>query len=59
MVAIHISGPGCMSDEDSNRLIHAGAKAGKFRQCSLGWHEECSDPYGEDCRCECHHQEGR
>lgn len=24
------------------------------RQCSLGWHDECSDPYGEACECPCH-----
>lgn len=24
------------------------------RQCSIGWHEECSDPAGERCKCPCH-----
>jgi hypothetical protein len=24
------------------------------RQCSLGWHDDCSDPFGESCECECH-----
>ena len=24
------------------------------RQCGLGWHDECSDPLGEVCECECH-----
>lgn len=24
------------------------------RQCSLGWHEECTDPAGEVCECPCH-----
>lgn len=24
------------------------------RQCSIGWHGECSDPAGEECKCPCH-----
>lgn len=24
------------------------------RQCSIGYHEECSDPDGESCGCPCH-----
>jgi hypothetical protein len=24
------------------------------RQCSIGYHEECSDPEGETCGCPCH-----
>ena len=24
------------------------------RQCSIGYHEECSDPEGETCGCVCH-----
>ena len=24
------------------------------RQCSIGYHEECSDPRGENCGCPCH-----
>lgn len=27
------------------------------RQCSIGWHNECSDPEGHTCKCPCH--EGR
>jgi hypothetical protein len=26
-----------------------------FRQCSIGYHEECSDPNGYECDCECHY----
>lgn len=26
----------------------------RFRQCSIGWHEECSDQYGDECECPCH-----
>lgn len=24
------------------------------RQCSIGWHNQCSDPNGYDCECPCH-----
>jgi len=24
------------------------------RQCSIGYHMECSDPLGERCECPCH-----
>lgn len=24
------------------------------RQCSIGYHDECSDPAGEECECPCH-----
>lgn len=27
------------------------------RQCSINWHDECSDPAGERCQCPCHRQE--
>lgn len=26
----------------------------RFRQCSIGFHDECSDPTGEQCECPCH-----
>lgn len=26
----------------------------RFRQCSIGWHGECSDPDGDECECPCH-----
>lgn len=26
----------------------------RFRQCSIGYHEECSDPDGSECECPCH-----
>lgn len=28
------------------------------RQCSIGWHSECSDPAGESCECP-HHRDQR
>jgi len=50
---IHISRPG-QSAEDADRMIAAGKEMGKFRQCSLGYHDECSDPEGDRCTCLCH-----
>lgn len=41
----------------TDRLI-AERKPGVFRQCSIGWHEECSDPQGAECACE-HHKTGK
>ena len=32
--------------EGQNRCIN--------RQCSIGYHDECSDPRGDECRCQCH-----
>ena len=29
------------------------------RQCSIGWHNECSDPAGQTCQCPCHTAEGK
>lgn len=31
----------------------------RFRQCSIGFHDECSDPTGEQCECPCHDGGGR
>jgi hypothetical protein len=27
------------------------------RQCSIGWHNECSDPLGVSCECPCHDEQ--
>lgn len=41
--------------EWSERLTHEGRKHGVYRQCSLGWHGECSqrDDWGPECECNC------
>jgi len=57
MPYIHISRPG-QSAEDADRMIAAGKEMGKFRQCSLGYHDECSDPDGDECTCLCHSETG-
>ena len=54
-------------DRFSDRLLFLGAKMGRWRSCSLGWHDECSDtgrppvpPLHRDavrvqtCACPCH-----
>lgn len=48
-------GDGESVDDWSNRLITEGGKRGVYRQCSLGWHLECSlrDEHGPDCLCQC------
>lgn len=46
--------PGETAAEHTGRLLREARTAGTFRQCSIGWHEECSDAYGEECMCSCH-----
>lgn len=42
----------------TERHIVEGAEKGRLRQCSIGWHEECSDRSGINhegrCSCPCH-----
>lgn len=38
----------------TDRVLSHARAAGTRRQCSIGYHEECSDPAGESCRCACH-----
>jgi len=40
--------------EFTDRLIKERSGSGRRRQCSIGWHLECSDPYGQECTCGCH-----
>lgn len=50
-------------DEDdlawTNRILSHSREHEVNRQCSIGWHEECSDPQGESCMCLCHDPEAR
>jgi len=57
--------PGETSDAYTNRLTGAD-RAGRIpydhrrnRQCSIGWHSECSDPAGTSCDCPCHQPGGK
>ena len=40
--------------EWTKRLLTHAREHGTNRQCSIGWHGECSDPRGESCQCICH-----
>jgi hypothetical protein len=50
--------PGESDDAYTNRLTgYTGMSPydhRRNRQCSIGYHEECSDPGGEWCECPCH-----
>lgn len=47
-------------DQYTNRLTGADGTGRspydhtRNRQCSIGWHTECSDPAGATCECPCH-----
>ena len=51
------------TDPDTDEQVRIGAAKGRNRQCSIGWHEECSDRSGinwnGDCQCPCHKAEWR
>lgn len=52
--------PPAHSDEDddayTDRLLSPDSPYDhhRNRQCSIGYHDECSDPRGERCECPCH-----
>ena len=52
--------PGETGDQYTNRLTGADRTDRRpydhprNRQCSIGHHDECSDPAGESCKCPCH-----
>lgn len=47
-----------IDEEATDRHAAEGAAKGRLRQCSIGWHEECSDRSGinwqGECQCPCH-----
>ena len=51
------------ADQYTNRLTGADKSGNRpydhrrNRQCSIGYHDECSDPEGESCGCPCHRTE--
>lgn len=47
-------GPKETGAEYTGRLLSLARQYGTNRQCSIGYHDECSDPYGESCMCSCH-----
>lgn len=38
----------------TDRVLSHSKEHGTNRQCSIGWHDECSDPAGNECNCICH-----
>jgi hypothetical protein len=46
-------------EEWTNRVLGHAQEHGTFRQCTIGWHGECSQRREEDpeCRCLCHDPE--
>jgi hypothetical protein len=46
--------PPTLRDLVTAAIAHDSDAPGSYRQCGLGWHDECSDPRGEDCMCPCH-----
>lgn len=48
-------------EDATDRWILEGAALGRNRQCSIGWHDECSDRSGVNhqgrCTCPCHQAE--
>lgn len=54
-----VVGPGPMDLSDgawTDAMSREGRATGVNRQCSIGWHNECSDPDGDDCLCACHEE---
>jgi hypothetical protein len=52
--------PGLDHEDDdayTNRLLGQDNPYDHYRnrQCSIGYHNECSDPVGKECECPCHH----
>lgn len=46
-------------DDYTNRLVGVTGEGCPYdhrrnRQCSIGFHDECTDPHGATCRCPCH-----
>lgn len=57
--------PGESDDAYTDRLTGADGTGrvpydhSRNRQCSIGWHSECSDPLGGVCQCPCHTEIGK
>jgi hypothetical protein len=54
VAALYGKAPSSWGKSYTDWLSSKGRENGVNRQCSIGWHEECSDPDGERCRCLCH-----
>lgn len=50
LTGAHDKGPFNAAEDGANYVYTPH----RNRQCSIGYHEECSDPEGEQCGCVCH-----
>lgn len=51
LTGAHKAGPFNHADDGSKDYVYTPKRN---RQCSIGYHGECSDPEGETCGCPCH-----
>jgi len=54
MEALYPRTPGETPEVWTGRVLSHSREHKVNRQCSIGYHEECSDPQGFDCQCLCH-----
>lgn len=54
LTALYPERPGEDAGKWTGRVLSHAKDYGTNRQCSIGWHDECSDPIGESCQCLCH-----
>lgn len=54
MEALYPMREGESAEAWTGRVLTHSADHGVNRQCSIGWHGECSDRSGETCMCLCH-----
>jgi len=59
LTALHPQLPGENAITWTGRLLSHAREAGTNRQCSIGYHGECSDRSGDTCRCLCHDDDTR
>lgn len=57
MLALYPPRDGESDTEWTNRVLSHSREHEVNRQCSIGWHDECSDPSGDSCQCICHADE--
>jgi hypothetical protein len=54
LTALYPDYPGEDAGKWTDRVLSHAREYGTNRQCSIGWHGECSDRSGETCNCMCH-----
>lgn len=59
LTALYPERPGEEAGKWTDRVLSHAKEYGTNRQCSIGWHGECSDRSGESCQCLCHDEATR